>query len=164
MQEGLFPERHSRDLVISCSRFIALIAPSCFRAFVVCVPSMLRAAVKLHVDDARGRLWAARSVRGPRCGAFLATHRQRPCAVAFLTRVQATSWVHDPVLAFYPSSHACVRLPETVQSQPGHVAAVPSLWRSRRATLPNRTRSARESFQREPTPSSRSRPQGPPQS
>ena len=74
------------------------------------------------VDDACGRLWAARSVRGPRCGAFL---RDTPAASIrrslILTRVRVTSWVHDPVLAFYPSSHACARPPETVQSQSGHV-------------------------------------------
>jgi len=34
------------------------------------------------IDEACGRLWAARALRGPRGGAFLAPPRQRPYAVA----------------------------------------------------------------------------------
>jgi len=51
----------------------------------------------------------------------------------------------DSALAFYPSSRAGARLPETVQSQSGHPAAVPPPWRSvwRRRPCTSRTRSAR---------------------
>ena len=56
-----------------------------------------------------------------------------------------TTWVNDPVLDFYPSSHACARLPETVQSRSRTRAAVP-LRGGRPSARPfaNRTRRARE--------------------
>ena len=48
------------------------------------------------------------------------------------------------VLAFYPSSRATARPPETSQSQAEHTAAVPSSCRSSSANPPqNRTRSTR---------------------
>ncbi len=50
----------------------------------------------------------------------------------------------DSALAFYPSSRACARLPETVQSQSGHVCCGTSPWRSQQRPYTNRTRSARE--------------------
>ncbi len=76
---------------------------------------MLRAAVKLRI------VYRACGRCGPRvlCAvrSRVAQRRRSP----LLTRVRRCVWVHDPVLVFYPSSHACARLPETVQSQSGHV-------------------------------------------
>ena len=56
-----------------------------------------------------------------------------------------TSWVDDPVLVFYPSSRACARPPETVQSQSGHVCGG-TLFVAVAVARPfaNRTRRARE--------------------
>ena len=44
-----------------------------------------------------------------------------PGSVRVDSRGSGSSLGGDPVLAFYPSSHARARLPETVQSRSGHV-------------------------------------------
>ena len=59
------------------------------------------------------------SFRGHRvllCCGPLSSSSQASSSFSLLTRVRVRLG-HDPVLVFYPSSHACARPPETVQSQ-----------------------------------------------
>ena len=86
---------------------------------------------------------------------YVAGRCQAPSQRVFVFSPHAgpgTTWVNDPVLDFYPSSRACARPPETVQSRSRTRVRRYPLRGGRPLARPftNRTRRARETRRREP--------------